>query len=142
MPISQYALQGWRQVMGLNILIAASILIANIVILNIANGKEPNAHNGNVVQLYSQHGTCEKVKTISRGAHIAINIVSSMLLTASLLCIQVLLAPTREEVDKAHASGRWLHIGIGGLRNTSGIAWKRTLVALVCFLSSVPLHMV
>lgn len=47
-------------------------------------------------------GDCEDMKKISFWAHVAINLVSSILLAGSHYTQQVLSAPTREEIDAAH----------------------------------------
>ena len=60
---------------------------------------------------------------------------------ASTAFIQVLSAPTREEVDKAHAEGKSLHIGVFGLANLSYIPKRRWTLIVLLILSSMPLHL-
>jgi hypothetical protein len=87
-------------------------------------------------------GACSKTTNVTGYAELAINIVyvklrtyppalnwplpvniltqnsrSTLLLAASNNCSQLLIAPTRPDVDKAHAEGRWLHIGVASLKN-------------------------
>ena len=60
---------------------------------------------------------------------------------ASTAFIQVLSAPTREEVDKAHVEGKSLHIGVFGLINLSYIPKRRRSVIVLLLVSSIPLHL-
>lgn len=128
--------------MAIWILIAIAVLIGNIVLLSYAGRLRDGTQEGNIIPLYAREGLCKNVKIISTAAHLLINILSSLLLMASVLCIQTLMAPKRIEVDKAHEKGKWLHIGIGGLKNLLYISWARKVLVALCFLSSIPLHMV
>ncbi|KAF3033636.1 hypothetical protein E8E12_004489 [Didymella heteroderae] len=55
--------------------------------------------------------------------------------------MQVLSSPTREEIDKVHADGSWLAVGLLSPRNWKKIARNRILLVLVLAFSSVPLHL-
>lgn len=55
--------------------------------------------------------------------------------------MQVLAAPNREDIDRAHAQRRWLHIGVPNLRNLRYIRRDRVVIYALLFLSSVPLHL-
>jgi hypothetical protein len=50
-------------------------------------------------------------------------------------------APTRREVDDAHAKKQWLDIGVQSIRNLRKISWKRALMYWLLALSSLPLHL-
>ncbi|KAM0279871.1 hypothetical protein ACHAO9_011497 [Fusarium lateritium] len=56
--------------------------------------------------------------------------------------MQVLVAPTRREIDQAHASGRWAEIGCNSIRNFRLLPRRKTFLWLLFTLSSVPLHLV
>lgn len=65
-----------------------------------------------------------------------------MLLGASNYTMQVLCAPTRAEVDQAHAKGDWLDIGVPSFRNIMGrISKKRVVLWWLLALSSIPVHL-
>lgn len=68
-------------------------------------------------------GKCNRVNTWNTVLHVVINILSSILLSASNYATQVLASPTRSECDKAHARRDWLDIGVSGLRNLTRISW-------------------
>ena len=85
-------------------------------------------------------GECSNSKRINSGLHIVINILSTALLAASNLCMQLLAAPTRKEIDEAHSKFRWLDIGVPSFRNLSSISSKRRTIVFILVISSVPLH--
>ncbi|ROV91529.1 hypothetical protein VMCG_09466 [Cytospora schulzeri] len=55
--------------------------------------------------------------------------------------MQVLNAPTRDEVDRAHAKGRWLEIGIPSIKNAFHVSGFKTLAWVLFNISSVPIHL-
>ena len=73
------------------------------------------------------HGNCNNVKWADTVAHVMINILSTLIFGVSNLILQLLVAPTRKEVDQAHAKGEWLDIGVPSYRNLWGIARSRAI---------------
>jgi hypothetical protein len=73
--------------------------------------------------------------------HVLINALSTLLLAGSNYTMQVLSSPTRLDVDKAHAEGQWLDIGILSPRNLRIIPRRRAVLWLILGLSSIPLHL-
>ncbi|KAI4152881.1 MAG: hypothetical protein LQ340_002647 [Diploschistes diacapsis] len=55
--------------------------------------------------------------------------------------MQVLVAPTRANVDKAHPLGKVLDIGISGFGNWRFMGWNRRICWLSLTLSTIPLHL-
>lgn len=55
--------------------------------------------------------------------------------------MQVLNAPTRQEMDRAHATGQWLDVGILSVHNLRKISRNRAALCLVLAASSLPLHL-
>ena len=88
-----------------------------------------------------QEGSCQKTKTLSLWLHLAINVLGTLLLSASNYCMQCLASPTREEVDKAHRQQIWLDIGIPSVRNLRHISWSKIGLWWLLALSGVPLHL-
>ncbi|OHE92057.1 hypothetical protein CORC01_12638 [Colletotrichum orchidophilum] len=62
-------------------------------------------------------GECSTVKRLDQWLHLLINLLGTGMLSASNYCMQLQAAPTRENVDTAHAKHKWLDIGIPSLRN-------------------------
>jgi hypothetical protein len=86
-------------------------------------------------------GDCDRVETLNTGIHVLINVLSTILLSGSNYCMQCLSAPTRREVDKAHAQSKWLDIGIPSLRNVRHLSWQRIGIWVLLALTSLPLHL-
>jgi hypothetical protein len=87
-------------------------------------------------------GDCKRVETTDTWIHLAINALSTLLLSGSNYCMQCLSAPTRAEVDAAHARKKWLDIGVPSIRNLRNIGRKRVFLWWCLGLSSVPLHLI
>ncbi|KAF9885062.1 hypothetical protein FE257_000793 [Aspergillus nanangensis] len=87
-------------------------------------------------------GNCSKVRKMSTGLHLLINILGTILLGASNYAMQSLCAPTRKDIDRVHAKGLWLDIGVHSPQNLLHFPWKRRLLWLALTLSSLPLHLV
>ncbi|KAF4810173.1 hypothetical protein CGCSCA4_v011023 [Colletotrichum siamense] len=86
-------------------------------------------------------GQKTKVKIWNTVLHIVINIISTILLCGSNYCMQCLVAPTRGELDQAHAEKRWLDIGTPSIRNFRRISWRKKLLWTLLAISSLPLHL-
>ncbi|KAL3461696.1 hypothetical protein BJX64DRAFT_260307 [Aspergillus heterothallicus] len=67
--------------------------------------------------------------------------LSTGMLGASHFAMQCLSAPAREDVDRAHAEGRWLDIGVPSMRNLLNIPSLRRWLWIGLVASSVPLHL-
>ena len=74
-------------------------------------------------------------------AHFIINALGTIILAGTNYCMQCLSAPTRNDVDKAHAKGLWLNIGILSLRNLRRISRKKLVVWISLAVTSLPLHL-
>lgn len=87
------------------------------------------------------HGDCGRTSTINTWSHLAINVVSTGLLAGSNFCMQCLVAPSRHDIDRAHAKAKWLDIGLPSVRNLRHISALRCCLWVVLSLSSLPLHL-
>ena len=113
---------------------AGTILFMNLIftIWALAYSKS-GEHIGTVYE-----ADCNTVKLSDSWLHIAINVIGTILLSASNYTMQSISVPTRKEIDAAHTMGKYLDIGLPSLRNLNG--WrKKTLFALLV-LSTLPLH--
>lgn len=95
--------------------------------------------DGGVGTVYA--GSCTKTKKLSMWLHLGINALATVLLSGSNYAMQCLSAPTREEVDKAHACKLWVDIGVSSIRNLRRISWGKIILWWCLGLSSVPLHL-
>lgn len=93
---------GWKITATWGCGLAVSVPVLNIALLCQSHSKPRSASN-NIV-LFS--GNCDQSKKFGTISHLFINILSTLLLGASNYSIQVLCAPTREDVDDAHSRGK------------------------------------
>ncbi|KAJ5969588.1 hypothetical protein N7501_005836 [Penicillium viridicatum] len=120
----------------------ACILAINLILTIIAAGiatRHGNSAWGISVVIYQ--GDCGIVKRWSLALHLIINILSTLILAASNYCMQTLVAPTREEVDAAHARGEWLDIGGASIKNLLAIGRDRLGLWIILMLTASPFHL-
>ncbi|CAI6331874.1 unnamed protein product [Periconia digitata] len=86
-------------------------------------------------------GNCEKTARLNSWFHFFINVISTLLLSFSGYCMQFLSAPTSLEVSRAHARGRWLHIGTLSMRNFRDISVKRSWMWVALVVTSLGLQL-
>jgi hypothetical protein len=128
----------WR--LGLLIGCAASglVLIINITILLFGVFRYGGFQNG--IGTLAQ-GQSASISHFSTAYHVLINTASTILLTSSNYCMQVLCSPTREEVDQAHRQIQWLNLGVSSPHNLRFVSVRRIFLFWTLGLSSVPLHL-
>jgi hypothetical protein len=111
---------------------------ANLVLSIVASHSFDGYQNG-IGTLH--HGTYEHISRLSTIYHIMINALSTLLLVSSNYCMQLLCAPTKQDIARAHARGEWLDIGIMSLRNLRYIGRQRATLWVILAASSIPLHL-
>ncbi|KAM7207248.1 hypothetical protein V8F20_002310 [Naviculisporaceae sp. PSN 640] len=84
---------------------------------------------------------CATVKTQNMVIHLLINVLSSILLSGSNYCMQCLMGPTRQTIDKVHARKKWLDIGLLSFRNFGSMGKVDKMFWLMICISSLPLHL-
>ncbi|KAE8356321.1 hypothetical protein BDV28DRAFT_165265 [Aspergillus coremiiformis] len=131
-------LHGWR--FGAT---ASCILVGICLALNVAATiyirvtYPPNSENLGIMQ----ESSCKHIRSVDSKLHYALNVIASVLVGASNYNMQCLTAPTRDEVDRAHAKRRWLDIGVHSIRNLAFIGPVKVMLWLALLLSSLPLHL-
>jgi hypothetical protein len=130
-------LQGWRFGLAMSASSATVVLLMNVLL--VVGAASTSKLVDGIGTLYM--GQCNRVNTWNTALHAIINILSSILLSASNYATQVLASPTRSECDKAHARRDWLDIGISGLRNLTRISWQRRILWALLGISSIPIHL-
>jgi hypothetical protein len=128
----------WFMTVSVGVILVLVVMIINAGILGWIYSSFRPADNGTVI-LFS--GSCSKASLITDLSHLAINILSTLLLAVSNHCAQLLFSPTRADVDKAHKNGQWLHIGGFSYRNLPWIKYWRIIGCSCLILSSLPLHL-
>ena len=122
-----------------NIMITAFVFalnLATVIFIVIFKG---GTHN--LGDLYTRD--CDKMKLINTLIHLIINALSTVVLEASSSCAQLLIAPTRTEVTRAHKNGEWVDIGAPSIRNLlkGYIPMKRKFLWMLLVCTSIPLHL-
>ena len=115
------------------------VLFINIGLTIYASTNRRYNMAGRISTLYS--GSCDKSKTIGLWLHLGINALSTLLLSGSNYTQQCLVAPTRSEIDAAHAKREWMDIGVPSVRNLFKIKPERTLLWIAIGVTSIPLHL-
>jgi hypothetical protein len=130
-------LSGWRSGLVACILTVVSVFLLNLIITIWAVTEfSVTGGLGTIFQ-----GSCEEAKTLSLWIHVLINTLSTLALSSSNYAQQCLMSPTREEVDRAHAQGKWLDIGVPSVRNLWRVQRRRAVLWWFLGLTSVPLHL-
>ncbi|CAG7939027.1 unnamed protein product [Penicillium salamii] len=137
-PSDSKFFHGWRLGALLSGIFVAVCLCLNIAATAYLRTKYPPDEEGLGVIL--SHG-CGRIRSIDSRFHYAINVIATVLVSASNYNMQCLSAPTRTEVDTAHRRRKWLDIGIHSVRNLSHIPRLKAIFWLVLALSSLPLHL-
>lgn len=85
--------------------------------------------------------SCSNIRAYNIGIHVVLNVASTLLFGAATFCMQVLCAPTREAVDKAHQQRHWLDVGLQSPRNLYFAGPLRQVLWLVLTSSVIFLHL-
>ena len=116
---------------------ALIICITNLTLASIGWSRYKRTQDG-VMILYS--GDCDVVRRADTGLHFLINLLSMLLFGVSNMAMQLLVAPTRKEVDKAHGKASWVDIGVPSFRNLRQISRPNCIIWCCLALSSIPIH--
>lgn len=132
-------LSGWRKAATVNtvVLACASIILLGLLLTS-------SIHAGGIVTTFTFYrGTCNggTASRVNQGLHLIINAFATCILASSNFFMQVLNAPSRDEVDAAHTRGQSLHIGVPSWRNVTRVARSKTYAWAVLVLTSIPIHL-
>jgi hypothetical protein len=129
---------GWRGGVVFNTLLSTLILIVESVILIIALTTTRILEGETVI--FS--GDCTRANNIHTGLRAVINLLAVVLLAGANYVFQVLLSPTRAEVDAAHEQKRWLNIGVPSFRNLARISTFRAALGVAILLVAVAIQVI
>ena len=133
----KYSLETWKPVVLCGVLTSLVVLLSNVIVLSYGLSCPPDSPGTRVLH----KGSCSQTSVSYTSWHVLINILSTILLGSSNAASQILAAPTRDEVDKAHVSGKYLHVGVLDLLNLRYISRKRGFMCVLLALSTIPLHL-
>lgn len=129
--------EGWRLGVWIGFCSSLLVLLANLILVNL--GARHGGYQSGIGILAK--GSSQHTSRLSTSYHVLINILSTILLSSSNYCMQVICSPTREMIDKAHFHGQRLDIGIWSTRNLRYMRWSRKVLWYALALSSLPLHL-
>lgn len=127
---------GWRGGVVFNTLIALLILVAEIIVLIVVLTRTRLLAGDSAVW----SGDCGRAHRLSIGLHVLINAFGIILLAGANYVFQVLSSPIRPEVDRAHASKRWLDIGVPSVRNLRHISGFRAILGSIVLFIAVSIQ--
>ncbi|KAK7908398.1 hypothetical protein PG985_015701 [Apiospora marii] len=117
---------GWRQAAHVNCTILAA---TSVTLLGCTIGAFKHTHGALKTHMFYA-GTCagdgSGAARVNLALHLAINVVSTAALASSSFFMQVLNAPSRREVDRAHRRGTFLGIGVPSVRNAFHVGRFKT----------------
>lgn len=124
------------------LMLSILVLIMNLAITVFAI-RQRNSVQRNFVDILppNKEWSCDNVQQYNRWMHFGINALSTILLGASNYCAQLLVTPTRSEVDEAHSKHTWLDIGIQSTRNLREVKARRQNLWILLMVSSGLLHL-
>ncbi|KAH7405997.1 hypothetical protein DE146DRAFT_787173 [Phaeosphaeria sp. MPI-PUGE-AT-0046c] len=128
---------GWRRGILYCICTALVVLAFSLVFMGWAMTR--TMEGSNLPVLY--RGNCKSSRNISTAAHVAINVLSTLLLGASNYCMHIASAPSRHDINMFHSKKRVLDIGLNSVSNMFKLGWDRRIVWCILGLSSIPLHL-
>lgn len=123
---------------GASLCLAATVvvLLLNVALTAVAASRAATFDGETVYE-----GDCGRVQRWLTGFKFLINALATAVLASSNYCMQHLSAPSRAEVDQAHAQRRWFDIGTPTLGNLRYMGWTRTVLWILLFLTSFPYHL-
>jgi hypothetical protein len=120
-------ISGWRGGVGLNMFLAFLIFVVIVVCLILAVTTDLISAQ----QTIAVTDKCGKILTLNQGLHGLANVLGVFFVVGANYVAQILVSPTRPELDAAHQNQRWLDIGIPSMRNLGGIAMWRAILSIV-----------
>jgi hypothetical protein len=129
---------GWQWGVLTGSIVSALVLVMNCVFI-LVGALTGQGYDEGIATIFT--GNADDVSRMSTLLHIVINVLSTLLLSASNYAMQVLTAPTRDQCLEAHRQGSFLDIGILSLRNIKSISLRSKLLYFALAISSIPLHL-
>ena len=116
------------------------VLLINVILTVVLFAKSAEAEGvGHLYRIISTKN-CKAMDRQISFFHLGINLLSTLILAASGYFSQLLSSPTRVELDRLHARGKWQYIGIKSIFNIPISTWQRVSFGLLT-LTAMPFHL-
>ncbi|KAI0116976.1 hypothetical protein F4814DRAFT_459219 [Daldinia grandis] len=132
------ARDAWRRTGSVNIALALTCGISLLVCL-IISLKQPGSSLNTSTIIFE--GSCDDSSNINIALHLVLNLLSTGILASSNYFMQIVSAPSRNEIDKAHMFLYSLDIGIPSNKNIQFMSHFKKTCWVVLLLSSFPIHL-
>ena len=86
-------------------------------------------------------GSCTLASRLNIGVHMLLNVVSTLFLGAGNYCMQILVAPSKQEVAAAHEKRNFLDIGVPSVHKLWSIERLRTFLWVAIGITATLLHL-
>jgi len=137
LPSGSYWPDGWRFGVVVCLVATTICLLLEVVFLIVgATVAPPEQGFGTLLQ-----ASCAKVEKYNVGFLVPISIMGTVIVASSNYVMQCLNAPTRREVDTAHANGHNLRIGLSSAHNLTYLPPWRQVLWWLLGISTVPIHL-
>ncbi|KAF5662420.1 hypothetical protein FHETE_7966 [Fusarium heterosporum] len=127
----------WLRLATINIalLIVLALILLGVLIYGCVRASSLNA----AFILYQ--GPCSTSQKINISVHLLLNVFSTLILASSNFFMQIINAPSRDDLDRAHARSGWVNIGVPSMRNFLYLGPAKFACWFVLACSSIPIHL-
>ncbi|KAI8257729.1 hypothetical protein K4K58_003758 [Colletotrichum sp. SAR11_239] len=84
---------------------------------------------------------CQDTRRVMVVVRLLVGALSTLVIVSSYIFMQLLVSPTREDVDRAHAQRRWMDIGCMSVKNLRFISNGRRVLFVLFGLIWIPFHL-
>ncbi|KAI0451961.1 hypothetical protein F5B21DRAFT_485209 [Xylaria acuta] len=133
-------LTGWYKTAVINTVLLASVSLLFIAVL-VASSVQVGGFMKAII-IYTGSCNAGSATRVSQVLHLLINAFSTAVLGSSNYFMQVLNAPTRDEIDVNHKIGIHLDIGVLSWRNVFRVSRFKTGAWAILLLTSISIHFV
>ncbi|KAI0967660.1 hypothetical protein F4678DRAFT_445125 [Xylaria arbuscula] len=131
---------GWHRTAMINTFLLASITAFFIAVLVASSFPADGLRKA--IKIYTGDCNGGSATRVSQTLHFLTNALSTAILGSSNCFMQVLNAPTRDEIDACHKDGFHLDIGVPSLRNVFHVSRFKSGAWVVLLITSISIHFI
>lgn len=130
--------KGWRRTATINVVLESTCALTLLIFLAISISQSGASLAHPTIIFY---GSCTTSSRLNLLLHFLINALSTTVLTSSNFFMQILSAPSRQEINRVHTWLRSLDIGIPSIKNLWYVSRLKSAGWLIFFITSIPIHL-